>query len=133
MKFENGAWVGAGGALIGADYLASGLSEPIRKWTAHRAGTLRIEGTVAGKEVAAATILHNDRPIWPMAGAATAKGAAHDLRIAVKEGDTFAFIVQRPVGKAQLPVTRPAIQRERRGGPPPSALMWDPVITYVDP
>jgi len=133
MKFNNGAWVGDAGALIGFDYLASGSSEPVRTWTAHRAGTVRIEGAVTGKDPATAIILHNGEPIWPKAGPAAAPAHVHDLKIAVKEGDTISFVARIAAGDAPAAITLPATPRDRKGGPPPTALTWDPVLTYVQP
>jgi hypothetical protein len=126
------AWVGEGGAMIGFDYLAVGSSEPVRTWTAHRAGTVRIEGTVTGKEPAAAAILHNGEQIWPKAGPAGAQANVHDLKIAVKEGDTISFVARIAAGDAPAPVTQPATPRDPKGGPPPTTLTWDPVLTYIE-
>ena len=133
MKFDNGVWVGDGGAVIGPNYLASGRSEPVRTWTAHRGGTIRIEGAIKGQEPLAAVILHNGESVWPKAGPAAVPAHVHDLRIAVKEGDTVSFMARLAAGDAPAAMTQPANPRDSKGGPPPTALTWDPVLTYVEP
>jgi hypothetical protein len=133
MKFnkEKGkeGWVGEGGATIGPGRLATGRSEPVLSWTAHRAGTVRIEGKFWGGGSGRlgdlhVAILHNGESVWPKAQVPrTREGAfTHDLKVAVKQGDTISFEAKIPTGPL-----------DAKGAPPANAVGWDPVLTYVEP
>jgi hypothetical protein len=109
--------------------MATGRSEPVLNWTAHRAGTVRIEGKFWGGGSGRLgdlpyAILHNGESLWPKAQVhRTREGAfTHDLKVAVKQGDTISF-------EAKIPASPP----DAKGAPPANAVGWDPVLTYVEP
>ncbi|MBM4149563.1 MAG: hypothetical protein FJ224_11060 [Lentisphaerae bacterium] len=123
MTFQKGVWRGEGGAEVSFDSLSPGQGEAqaVRVWTAPHDGQVRVEGRVTAREGLAATIAHNDRPIWPAPSAAAEKPAPHDLTVAVKQGDTISFAAHR---RGVPPVAVAPDTKE-------SAVMWEPVITYV--
>jgi len=123
MTFQKGVWRGESGAEVSFDYLSPGQGEAqaVRVWTAPHNGQVRVEGRVTAREGMAATIAHNDRRIWPAPSAAAEKPAPHDLTVAVKQGDTISFAAHR---RGVPPVAVAPDTKE-------SAVMWEPVITYV--
>jgi hypothetical protein len=132
MKFskEKREWVGDGGARIGPGRLATGRSEPVLRWTAHRTGTVRIEGNFWGGGSGRlgdlhVTILHNGESVWPKAEVLRTREGSfnHDLKVAVKQGDTISFEARIPAGPL-----------DAKGAPPANEVRnWDPILTYVEP
>lgn len=118
LTFQKDAWSGEEGAGIGFDTMHPGSDAVLRTWTAPRAGTVRIEGQVAPPEGMAASLEHNGRVIWPAASKSADKALSLDLKVAVKQGDTIAFVAGQPDD------IEPRV--------PKTALKWDPVVTYVD-
>ncbi len=101
-----GYWEGPGAARNGRGWQqASSEVQAVRRWTAPRAGTVRILGRAVKehyrRDKGAALpvrITHNLRPVWPASGWAKVPvaddfGLSHDLTANVAAGDTFDFIL----------------------------------------
>ena len=119
MKFADPRWKGAHGTELGYFHGISAAGDPVRKWTAPHAGTVRVEGSPTLEkpdQISDATILKNADQAWTAHLSATAKTASHDLTISVAKGDVLVFITHSN-GGAQPPV--------------PTRVNWDPIVTFL--